>query len=138
MRRSLRFAQLILGMALLTQGASAQVAECDALAASPLDTTKPGNVKGVEYDRMDGSLALTACERAVKEAGGDARQKFQLARAIQKAAGDLARARALYLEAAKAGHLLAMNNLATLYANGQGGTNDEVLVHYDTEACANR
>ncbi|WP_224702360.1 tetratricopeptide repeat protein [Devosia aquimaris] len=129
------------------------VAVCDALASSPLDTARPADVVGVAFEEIDIAAAEPAC-RAAWEATADPRIGYQLARVLfqdQKleeanalfgeaaAAGhveakvgmaqtllELARAHAAALlkEAADAGSLNAMYNLALDYAEGDGVPQD--------------
>ncbi|HMO28895.1 hypothetical protein [Enterovirga sp.] len=76
---------LWLGLAVMCwQPAAAQVAGCDRLAASPLDTTRPAGVPGVGFDVVDVARAVPRCMQALKERPKDPRIKYQLARALAK------------------------------------------------------
>lgn len=100
---------------------------CDELAASPLDTTRPPDVIGVSFDKLDADAAdaaIPACERALAATPDDPRIKFQLARALQRAKRELPRAAQLYSDAADNGHALAMHNLAHFYLRGWGVERD--------------
>jgi len=91
------------------------VTACDTLGASALDTTRPPGVAGTDFSAIDAAIALPACNEAYAASKGDPRVAFQLARVLQKSAEEAReRAQALYAESAKAGHALAMVNLASL------------------------
>jgi TPR repeat protein len=72
---------------------------------------------------LNPTLAVPACEAAVKAAPGDARMIFQLGRAYA-AAKAYDKARELYEQADALGHGLATNNLGALYADGWGVARD--------------
>ena len=72
------------------------VAECDALAASPEDVTRPKNVPGVASGAMKAEEAVKACEAARLANPDDARISFELARALDVAKKDLPRVFQLY------------------------------------------
>ncbi|MCJ2046675.1 caspase family protein [Methylobacterium sp. J-078] len=104
-------------------GASASddpnVRRCDALAAGTDDPDRPAGVTGVKLGRIEASAATEAC-RAASAAHPDLRRlAYQLGRAHDRA-DRYKDAFAAYDRAAKAGSISAMNNLATLYENGQG------------------
>jgi len=103
---------------------AALAAICDQAAASPLDQTRPAGIPGVEIDKVDPKIAVPACEAAAKAAPNDPRIAYQLGRAYF-AAKTYESARAQYVKADQAGHGLASNNLAVLYAEGQGVAQDQ-------------
>ena len=99
------------------------VTDCDRLAASPKDPTRPRGIDGVEEVKVEIVPALTACRDAMRQYPEVARFAFQAGRiaAIQK---DAVRARQLYEQAASLGSAAAMNNLAVLYDQGDGVARD--------------
>jgi uncharacterized protein len=98
---------------------SSEVRECDLLAASPFDPTRPTSTPGVAPEKIDAPRAIEACRKALAERPSDVRLKYQLGRAFE-AAKQWALALPLYREAADAGSTLAVNNLARLYGQGLG------------------
>jgi len=93
--------------------AQTAVADCDRLAASPLDSTRPTNIAGVELSEIDTASAMAACTAAYEADASDPRLSYQLGR-VRLQSGDLAEAEAYFLQAAVAGHALAMANLGAL------------------------
>ncbi len=102
-----------------------QVDDCDRLAASDSDPSRPPEVPGVALDKIDVDAATAACENAIKRNGRVVRFLFNLGRAKFAAANavrldDPARkplitdARAAYNDAANRGYVAALYNLATL------------------------
>lgn len=104
--------------------AYAQVAECDALAASSFDKTRPKDVPGVAFDKIDAPRAISACKKALEDRPNDARIKLQLGRALQKSGDNPVEAARLYREAADAGLASAMIALGVAYERGQGVSKD--------------
>jgi TPR repeat protein len=100
--------------------ASAEPTECDLLAASPYDVSRPRNVPGVPYASLDARKAIKACIQAIQANHMDARTVFQLGRAFAASGKEGKRAMQLYLLAAKAGHVLSLSNIGTLYVIGDG------------------
>lgn len=101
------------GVLLLTASSSlAQdpASECDRLAASPLDSTRPADVAGVAFGQISVAEAQTAC-RAALDTSSEPRHSFQLARAIHQA-GHYEEAASFYEDAATGGHADAMVSLA--------------------------
>ncbi|KQP40064.1 peptidase C14 [Methylobacterium sp. Leaf104] len=95
------------------------VRRCDELAAGTDDPDRPPGVTGVKLGRIEASAATEAC-RAASAAHPDLRRlAYQLGRTHDRA-DRYKDAFAAYERAAKAGSISAMNNLATLYENGQG------------------
>jgi uncharacterized protein len=92
-------------------------AECDRLAASPLDSGRPKNSAGVELSKIPVVAARSACEEAMRRSPQVARFPFQAAR-IAIARGDYAAARELYEKASALGSSLAMYSLGLLYSEG--------------------
>ena len=94
-------------------------AECDRLAASPLDDERKS--AGVELDQIDVSRAIPACQDAVN--AGNLRAMSHLARALLKK-GDYPEAVRWLEKAAGNGNAVAMGNLGGLYVKGQGVPRD--------------
>jgi hypothetical protein len=94
------------------------VAECDRLAASPLDSGRPKNTAGVELSKIPVVAAGQACEEAMRRSPQVARFPFQAAR-VAIARRDHAAARELYEKASALGSSLAMYSLGLLYAEGK-------------------
>lgn len=101
-------ASLLFGSAAL---AGENKALCDRLAASAFDTSRPAPVAGVEEAAIDVAAALPACSDAYRNQPEDGRYAFQLGRVFSRD-GQTDKAIALYREAAEAGHVIAMVNLA--------------------------
>jgi hypothetical protein len=98
---------------------TAVVTECDRLAASPEDTSRPAGVAGVEFDKIEVARAAAACEAAFRQFPGVARLAFQVARVAQ-AGKDFASARRFYEIAGNLGHGVAVFNLGLSYDFGIG------------------
>lgn len=96
-----------------------RVQRCDALAAGTDDPDRPKAVPGVKLGRIEPAAAIEACRAASAAYPGLRRLAYQLGRAYDRA-DRYKEAFAAYDQAAKAGSVSAMNNLATLYENGQG------------------
>ncbi len=92
---------------------------CDVLAAGGFDPDKPRDVRRVCLGQMDATTAMAACVAAVRSAPNERRFHYQLGRA-QDAAGQYVEAHASYRRAVDLGSAAAINNLATLYENGEG------------------
>ncbi len=102
-----------------------RVKTCDALAAGTDDPDRPKGVAGVKYGRIEAASAIEACRGASSAYPALRRLAYQLGRAYDRA--DRSKeAFAAYDRAAKAGSTAAMNNLATLYENGQGVKRSQV------------
>ena len=96
-----------------------RVKRCDELAAGTDDPDRPNGVSGVKLGRIEASAAIEACRGASAAYPQLRRLAYQLGRAYDRA--DRSKeAFSAYDRAAKAGSVSAMNNLATLYENGQG------------------
>jgi len=107
---------------------SAGISDCDRLAASPSDTTRPAGIAGIEHAQVNPAQAVPACRTALMLRPTDARVAVQLARALSRAGGtanDLEAVR-LLLKAADAGHSGGMLGLGTMYLNGRGVAKNEV------------
>lgn len=99
--------------------ADPRVKRCDELAAGTDDPDRPNGVAGVKLGRIEASAAIEACRGASAAYPQLRRLAYQLGRAYDRA--DRSKeAFSAYDRAAKAGSVSAMNNLATLYENGQG------------------
>lgn len=99
------------------------VTDCDRLAASPLDATRPSGVAGVDLAKVDAVAATAACDDAMRRYPAVARFVFQAGRAAY-ARKDYTRAVELYRAAIAKGSAAAMNTLGALYRNGQGVAQD--------------
>jgi TPR repeat protein len=105
------------------QARLAGVTDCDRLAASPYDTSRPSRVAGIDLTKIDSSAATPACDDATRRYPDVARFAFQAGRAAD-AGKDYARAVSFYRVAIEKGSLFAMANLGLLYANGLGVAQD--------------
>ena len=93
--------------------------DCDIAAASAKDLTKPSDAPSIDFDKIDSSVAIVACENAVKLNSDNARLVFELGRALDKK-GSAAEANTNYEKAAKLGSSAAIYNLGYNYENGVG------------------
>jgi len=93
------------------------IADCDRLAASPLDSGRPKNAAGVELSKISVVAAGRACDEAMRRSPAVARFPFQAAR-VAIARADYAAARDLYEKASALGSSLAMYSLGLLYSEG--------------------
>ena len=98
-----RLQQQLNGMQPAESAASIAIAQCNGLAASPLDSERPKSVAGVPVGAINATAAVTACMAAVRAAPEDRRMLYQLGRAYD-AAKDYAKARDFYARAAELGH----------------------------------
>lgn len=99
------------------------ISECDRLAASGDDPSRPPRVAGVLFSTIDAKKALPACLAAAKAAPQDARTLLQLGRAL-RAAQKYEQARKAYRLAASLGSVAAQVDLGFLHATGAGGARD--------------
>ena len=95
-------------------------AACDALAASPFDSTKPPNVDGVAYHVLAFERAIPACEKAVSDQPNNARLKFQYGRALD-AGKQGHRAVEAYKQAYDLRFSLAAMSLGGIHQEGRSG-----------------
>lgn len=93
-----------------------EATDCDRLAASPYDPARLA--PGVSFQALDAAAAVPACRADLARWPGEPRVAFQLGRALLKA-GAAEEGLAHYREAAEAGYLPAVHNIAALYAEGQ-------------------
>jgi len=107
------------------QSQQGTAADCDRLAASPFDSTRPAGVAGVLQDKIDAKSAILACEAALKAAPNDHRIMFQLGRSYA-ADNNYDAAFKQYTAATAKGDLSATVNLGALYLTGRGVAKDEV------------
>jgi len=98
------------------------VTDCDRYAASHLDPQR--KAVGVDLDKIDFSLAVPACEQAVRQFPDGMRLAYQLGRAYERA-NKLTAAVEQYRKAADQNYAAAQLALAELYAAGQGVARDE-------------
>jgi TPR repeat protein len=92
-------------------------ADCDRLAASPLDATRLFGVSGVNLYEIDTEAASTACDSAMLAYPAVGRFAYQAGR-VADAKKNYSRATALYAVAAARGHVTAMTKLGSLYDAG--------------------
>jgi uncharacterized protein len=114
---------LLVGLALFPAASRAEdtpTRACDLAAASPYDATRPTDIPGVIFEKVDGKVAVPACEAALAAEPENIRLLYQMGRALQASQND-DRARTFYEKAAAQGHLGAQYNLAVFYASGRGG-----------------
>src|SRR5947209_7856459 len=112
------------------------ISDCDRLAASELDLSKPPEVPGVQFEKVDADAAIEACQRAVQENPRVPRYQYNLGRAFHKRGIDpevdrpqqvraLRSASLAYEDASRRGYVSALNGLAVLYENGDGVDRDD-------------
>ncbi len=94
------------------------IADCDRLAASPLDSGRPKDSAGVELSKIPVVAAERACDEAMRRSPEVARFPFQAAR-VAIARANYPAARDLYEKASALGSSLAMYSLGLLYAEGK-------------------
>jgi tetratricopeptide (TPR) repeat protein len=92
-------------------------ADCDRLAASSNDPTRPKGVAGVELTAIDTAAATTVCDNAMHLNPDIARLPFQAGRAAQ-ARKDYTKAAELYREGSAKGSASATAGLGYLYHRG--------------------
>jgi TPR repeat protein len=113
---------------------AAEINDCDRLAASTYDNTRPNGVTGVSFSSLNAKLAIPACERVLKGEPKNMRFLFQLGRAYEKAER-YSDAFEAYRKSADAGNTFGMNNLGGMYALGRGvPKDDEKAVVWYTKA----
>jgi uncharacterized caspase-like protein len=95
------------------------VTDCDRLAASPLDDSRPSDIAGVEIESIAVERATLACNEALRHYPSVARFAFQAGR-IAYARKDYGTALHLYETASKLGNPVAMFNLGHSYDVGIG------------------
>ncbi len=100
------------------QQPSAAAKDCDALAASPFDKSRPADVPGVLVARLDTGRAEPACRKAVQEQPSP-RLYFQLGRVLFAEHKD-ADALRLFRLAADQGMPDAQTDLGIMYRDGRG------------------
>jgi TPR repeat protein len=97
----------------------ASVNACDTLAAGGFDPDRPRDVRRVCMGQMDVKAAIAACRTAAQANANERRFHYQLGRALD-AGRQPTEALAAYRRAVDLGSAAAINNLATLYENGEG------------------
>lgn len=95
------------------------ITDCDRLAASPFDLTRPSGVVGIEFAKLEAASAKTACDDAILHYPDVARFSYQAGRAADKL-NDYAGAVQLYQWAVSRGSAAAMYNLGNMYFDGRG------------------
>jgi TPR repeat protein len=98
-------------------------ADCDRLAASPADTTRPSGLAGVDFVQIDGAAATTACDDAMRRYPEVVRFIYQAGRAAD-AQKDFTRALELYRKASAAGSAAGMAGVGKVYRDGRGVAQD--------------
>lgn len=93
--------------------------DCEALAASPDDPSRPADVQGVSFDSIDPERAVAACRAAVST-DPSPRLQYALARSLDAGHQSPAEITRLYRLAADQGYAPAQSNLAQLYEKGTG------------------
>jgi TPR repeat protein len=114
---------LLAGLALFPTAPRAEdtpARACDLAAASPYDATRPTAIPGVVFEKVEGKVAVPACEGALAAEPDNVRLIYQMGRALQANKED-DRARTFYEKAAGLGHPGAQHNLAHFYQTGRGG-----------------
>jgi PPM family protein phosphatase len=90
---------------------------CEQLAGSPNQNDITGS--GVDFDEIDASRAVSACQKALQLLPADAKYQYLLGRAYH-AQKDYQKAIKYYRQAAELGYARAQNNLGWMYAMGAG------------------
>jgi TPR repeat protein len=96
------------------------VHECDRLAASPFEASRPPGIPGILRNKIDFSNAIPACTEAVNEYPQTPRFAFQLGRAYF-AGGKRTEAVSWFRKVAEQGYALAQAGLGQMYETGDGG-----------------
>ncbi len=108
--------------------AASDAAACDALAASPKDFQRPGNVAGVVFDDVRGDEAIAACTLALQSNPDHPRILFELARAFDAAKKQPEKQFEFYKKAAEKNYVVAYFNLARLHER-EGVYKDQVAAN---------
>jgi hypothetical protein len=105
---------------------------CDDLAGHPSDPLLPGN--GIDFDNMNASAAIEACERASARPGSPKRFGYQLARARNHGNDQM---REGFEQLAKQEYPFAFNNLGTGgRSNAERGENFTQFLNRVADCCA--
>jgi TPR repeat protein len=97
--------------------------DCDRLAASPSDMTRPSDVAGVDLAKVDADAATAVCDDARRRYPDVARFIYQAGRVAQ-ARKDYIKATELYRAGSAKGSAASMNGLGFLYYRGEGVVQD--------------
>jgi hypothetical protein len=97
--------------------------DCDLLAASPLDSTRPSGVTGVEFAKVDVAAATKACDDAVRRFPEVGRFIYQAGR-VADVRKDYVRAAELYRTAIEKGSVIALVAFGAMYDNVRGFAED--------------
>jgi TPR repeat protein len=116
---------------------SALVTDCDRLAASPVDDSRPAGIAGVEVEKIAVERATAACDEALRHYPSVARFALQAGR-VADARKDHGRARKLYEAASELGNPVAMFNLGLSYDRGIGIAQDPAEARKWYERAAQR
>ncbi len=98
--------------------------DCDRQAAYRDDSDKVAGVATVEFDKIDATRAVAACEEAIRNFPRERRFFFQYGRALMSAER-YDEARKAYKTAIDAGSTAAAINLGNIYSDGWGVAKDE-------------
>jgi TPR repeat protein len=112
---------LVISLIIGSLDAYSQVADCDRLAASPMDIEK--NNPGLSFNAINAPLAIAACKQAVDLNPNSGRLWFQYGRALEKG-NLLPDSIVAYQRAGSLNHAAALNNLGELYRDGKGFQQD--------------
>jgi TPR repeat protein len=96
---------------------SAEDSECDALAGSRFDQSRPPGVKGVELEQIDVARALPVCSRALSQNPSNPRLQYQLGRIYDRQGTDRETVH-LFRLAADQGYAVAQYDLGVFYHFG--------------------
>jgi TPR repeat protein len=117
------FVGLIAFLTVVPVTASAQdalIRACDLAAASSYDATRPADIPGVPFEKIDPKISLPACEAALAAAPENPRLLFEMGRAFAASKND-SQARAFFERSAAQRHAGAETSLGTFYLTGRGG-----------------
>jgi TPR repeat protein len=121
LKRALAIREKALGPDHAHVAASTPPTDCDSYAGNLTGPQEKGAL--VPFDQINSTLAIPACEGAVREDINNGRLHFALGRAYEKAK-DLDAAVAQYLKGADLGNANAQDMLGWMYANGHGVPQD--------------
>ncbi len=108
----------------------APMTDCDRLAGDPVDSLRPSDTPGVAFDKLNASVAISACRRDWDAYPEDARLMYELGRSLD-AGGQLEEARQFYERAASSDNVAAIVALGYLYEKGRGvPKNDDEAERY--------
>jgi len=115
-------AGFLIGLALLPAAGQAQntaIHACDLAAANPLDPNRPAGVPGLDFNKIDITAAMPACEAALAAQPENPRLLYQVGR-VFSAGKDYAQAAGYFKKAAASSYAIARFDLAGFYLSGLG------------------